>query len=216
MIIGKIDYINLLPFYIFLKKRLSSQEKRALEYYKGVPRTVNRLFMKQKVEAAVISSILSKKYRCSDFGIAANKKVLSVIVCPGAEKEDSASNTSNVLKKVLSLSGEVLIGDAALVRQKRGDCIDLAQKWYEKTGFPFVFARFCYQKNAPLYKKLSQDFLRSHNKIPHYILKKYAKRSNLSYSDIKEYLDLIHYRLGIKEKRSLKKFLLLAKKYQAI
>ena len=212
MIIGKIDYINLLPFYVFLKRELkSSYEKAAINYYKGVPSHINHLFIKRRVEAAVISSIISAKYRCSDFGIVANKKVLSVIICPGKDKKDSDSNTSNQLAKALGLKGEVLIGDKALLRQKKQECKDLATEWYKRYRLPFVFARFCYQKHSHKYEKLSNKFLQKPIKIPHYILQQYIKRSHLSRKEVLNYLQHIHYKLGKKEKKSLKIFLNLNK-----
>ncbi|MRI59094.1 MAG: hypothetical protein C6H99_06285 [Epsilonproteobacteria bacterium] len=211
MIIGKIDYINLLPFYVFLKKRLNSQEKAALNFYKGVPSQINKKFQKGRVEAAVISSIISAKYSCSDFGIVAHKKVASVLVCPGTHKKDEESDTSNILAKVLGLQGEILIGDKAL-RHKHKGCVDLARKWYEKYRLPFVFARFCYRKRPKAYQKLAKEFLEYRGKIPDYILKQYARRSGLSSKEIQAYLKLIGYTISIKEKRSLKKFLKIAKK----
>ena len=206
MIIGKIDYINLLPFYVFLKRRLNSREKAALNFYKGVPSQINKKFKKGRVEAAVISSVFSAKYRCSDFGIVAHKRVASVLVCPGESKADSDSDTSNILAKILGLQGEIVIGDKALI-QKRSECIDLAQKWYERYRLPFVFARFCYRKNPKIYRQLADNFLNTRVKIPTYILKKYARRSGLTPKEIQEYLKLISYKIGPKEKVSLKKFL---------
>ncbi len=213
MIIGKIDYINLLPFYTFLKKKLKdSGSRKALEFYKGTPAGVNKKFIKGRVEAAVISSIFSPKYRCSDFGIVAYKRVLSVLVCPGELKEDKDSNTSNILAKVLGVQGEVQIGDKALLRKDR-KCQDLASLWYQKTGLPFVFARFCYHsRRAKEYEALADNFLNSHTKIPTYLLKRYAKRSGISQKEIRNYLKLIGYKIGKKEKLGLKRFLHLAKK----
>ncbi len=213
MIIGKIDYINLLPFYVYLKKHLKDPgSRKALEFYKGVPSQVNEQFRKRRVEAAVVSSVVSSRYRCSDFGIVAYKKVLSVLICPGTSKEDKDSNTSNVLAKILHQNGQVLIGDKALIRQKRGDCQDMARLWYEKTGLPFVFARFCFHKKAYKYEHLADNFLRTNVKIPSYLLERYAKRSGLSKKEIRKYLELIGYKIGPKEKRALKKFLNMAKK----
>lgn len=211
MIIGKIDYINLLPFYIFLRRHLGSSERAALEYHKGPPRQINRLFAKRRVEAAVISSIHSAKYRCSDFGIVATRRVRSVLVCPGETAEDKESDTSNVLARILGVQGRVLIGDKAL-RLGDAECRDLAALWYERYRLPFVFARFCYTKRAKKYEALADKFLKEKIKIPHYILRRYAARSELSLSQIREYLALIHYRIGPKERRALKKFLRLAKK----
>ncbi|BCD68767.1 MqnA/MqnD/SBP family protein [Nitratiruptor sp. YY09-18] len=208
MIIGKIDFINLLPFYVFLKRELTFQEKSALEFYKGVPSHVNRLYKKRRVEAAVISSIFSRNQKCSRLGIVANKKVLSVLICPGEDMPDSDSNTSNILAHILGVQGRVLIGDKALLHQ--GDCQDLATLWYKRYKLPFVFARFCYRCKDYRYKRLSNKFLHSHIKIPHYILKRYAKRSGLSIKQIRTYLEFIHYTIGKKEELALKKFLSLA------
>ncbi len=214
MIFGKIDYINLLPFYIFLKRELKSSSDRAvLEHKKGVPSKINKDFKKGKIDAAFISSIFSKNRKCTNLGIVAKKEILSVIVCPGKEKEDIESNTSNILAKILDIKGEILIGDKALKRYKEGkDCIDLAYEWYKRYKLPFVFARLCYKKNSKLYKNIEKKFLNSHIKIPSYILKRYAKRSGLTQKEIRYYLSLISYKIDRKASVSLKKFMLLSKK----
>ncbi len=212
MIIGKIDYINLLPFYVFLRRHLHSSERAALEYRKGAPRHINTLLRKGRVEAAVISSIHSAKYRCSDFGIVAHKEVLSVLVCPGEAQEDTESETSNRLARILQVQGRILIGDKALKIKNPHGCKDLAKLWYDKYHLPFVFARFCYRKNAKKYQQLADKFLSTRVKIPYYLVRRYAARSDLSIKELYAYLARIHYRIGHKEKRALKKFLYLAKK----
>lgn len=212
MIIGKIDYINLLPFYIFLRRHLKTNERAALEFHKGPPKKINQLLAKRRVEAAVISSIHSPKYHCSDFGIVANKRVLSVLICPGEHQEDSESDTSNVLAKILQVHGKIVIGDKALRLRNAQNCQDLAALWYKKFQLPFVFARFCYHTKTKKYQQLADKFLKNtHIKIPYYILRQYAQRSNLTQKEMKAYLALIQYRLGYKEKKALKKFLFLAK-----
>ena len=110
MVIGKIDYLNLLPFHIFIKKNgIKVIEK------KGYPAQINRLFENRVVESAFISSIKSKNKNCLDAGIIANKKVLSVLICENKENlQDKESETSNQLAKILNLKGEVIIGDKAL------------------------------------------------------------------------------------------------------
>jgi chorismate dehydratase len=60
VLFGKIDYINLLPFHVFLKKSpLQSSFKKSIEYKKGVPSSLNRALAKRKIDAAVVSSITS-------------------------------------------------------------------------------------------------------------------------------------------------------------
>ncbi|MRJ02386.1 MAG: hypothetical protein GXO19_05395 [Epsilonproteobacteria bacterium] len=212
MIIGKIDYINLLPFYIFLRRNLPSNSARAaLNYHKDVPAQINRAFRQGKIEAAVISSIMSRGYKCSNFGIVAYREVLSVLICPGENREDRESNTSNILARILQMEGEVVIGDKALTRRKKGGCKDLAALWFQRYRLPFVFARFCYRKHPKRYKELSDRFLRTPTKIPFYILKRYGRRTGLTPAEIRSYLQLIGYRVGRKEELSLKKFLKLAR-----
>jgi len=202
MIIGKIDYLNLLPFHIFMKKY-------DVRTKKGYPSQINRLFDKRLVEAGFISSIKSKNKKCFDAGIIANKKVMSVLVCDGKKIDDIESNTSNVLAKLLNLQGEVIIGDKALQRyfKENKNCKDLAEQWHKKYKLPFVFARFCVNKNHKKYEKLINKFLNTKVYIPYSVIKKYAKKLDLSTKEIKEYLNLIYYKMGYKEKKSLKKFL---------
>ncbi|WP_200762800.1 MqnA/MqnD/SBP family protein [Nitrosophilus alvini] len=214
MIFAKIDYINLLPLYLFLKKYIRSSATIAtIEHKKGVPSQINISFKKRKIDAAIISSVESKGYRCTDLGIVANKKVLSVLVCEGENREDIESNTSNVLAKILELEGEVLIGDKALKKYfENCKCKDLAEEWYNRYKLPFVFARLCFHSNEKFFKKMSRDFLKRKVKIPQYILKKYAKRSGLTTKQISFYLKHIDYKIDAKAKKSLKKFIHLSKK----
>ena len=76
---------------------------------------------------------------------------------------------------------------------------------------PFVFAVLCFNANKKALDKLTKNFNKKHIKIPQYILEKYSIRSNVSKKHILEYLEKIHYKLEIKEKRSLKLFLKLTK-----
>ena len=205
--LGHIDYINLLPFHIFLKKYYFYYTTK-----KSYPSKINKMFEKKIVDAAFISSIKSKNKTCLDAGIVAEKKVLSVLVCDGENKDDFESNTSNVLAKILNQNGEILIGDKALQKYYNdNNCKDLATLWYKKYKLPFVFARFCINKNKKEYQKMIKLFLSKKIYIPNYILKQYAKKTNLSVKQIKEYLKLIKYELNYKEKKSLKKFLKLSK-----
>jgi len=195
--LGHIDYLNLLPFYQFLKKK-------HIRTKKGVPSTVNLMFEKRQIDAAFISSVKSKKQKCFNAGIIANKKVKTVLLCPGIG-EDIESATSNTLAKQLNLKGKVIIGDKAF---KEKNCIDLANEWYKKYKLPFVFARFCVNTKYEKYEKLINEFLDSHQKVPYLTLKKYANKLGISYKDAKEYLEkIIYYKMGWKEKKALNIFL---------
>lgn len=217
MIFGKIDYINLLPFHVFLKKSsLPNAFKRSCEHQKSVPSAINRKFRKRAVDAAFISSIESKRtgIKRLNIGIVAQKNVKSVIIKEGAPKSDPASATSNKLARVLGLKGEVFIGDRALklYLESPETYIDLAQTWHEKYHLPFVFARFCVNARHNFYKRLSQQFVQHPIKIPNYILSKYAKERGISEKNIKEYLKLISYTIGKKEQKALFMFLKKAKR----
>ena len=203
---GHIDYLNLLPFHIFMKKYYQNYTTK-----KSYPSKINEMFEKKIVDAAFISSIKSKQKLCLDAGIVANQKVLSVLVCEGTHKKDIESNTSNILAEILNQNGEILIGDKALKRYyTNNNCKDLAELWYQKYKLPFVFARFCINKNKKQYQKMIKLFLSKKIYIPQYILKKYAKKTNLNTKQIQDYLNLISYKLTYKEKKSLKKFLKLS------
>ncbi len=215
MIFGKIEYLNLLPFHVFMKRYLKgSAQRHALHYKRGVPSQINEAFKRHKIDAAFISSIASKRCQCTDIGILARKEVHSVILLPGKTKSDTESATSNVLAKVLNLEGEVLIGDKALKHFLEHDdnAIDLAKCWYEQHNLPFVFARLCYHGSSHQYERLSKKFLASSHKIPYYILERSSQKTGIAKNDILDYLKLIEYKIDRHAQLSLKRFLRLAQK----
>lgn len=220
MLFGKIDYLNLLPFHVFLKRYpLQNAVKKSIEYKKGVPSKLCKDLYYARVDAAVISSVESRrsKYKTLDFGICSKKGVKSVLVRKNSTKKlDPASMSSNMLSKILSLNGEVIIGDNALkayLKDGKDSFYDMGEVWNQKTGLPFVFGRFTYIKNKSSYEKLVKEFLKNKIKIPRYIIENYAASRGVKSSDIKWYLNFISYKMGIKEKKSLKKFLCEAKKF---
>ncbi|EAU01446.1 MULTISPECIES: MqnA/MqnD/SBP family protein [Campylobacter] len=214
MIFGKIDYLNLLPFHIFLKRSaLTSYVKKAIEFKKGVPSKLNRDLRKGRIDAAVISSVESRRgiYKKLDLGIVAKRQVKSVLVRKNSvPKLDSASASSNMLSRVLGLKGEVVIGDRALkayINEGADRFHDMGEIWHAKTNLPFVFARFCYRKNGEIYKRLARNFLRQNVKIPGYILQSYSRSRQIRPQEIKWYLKFISYKLTAKEKKALFVFL---------
>ncbi|MBA1438109.1 MAG: hypothetical protein FAF05_03840 [Epsilonproteobacteria bacterium] len=214
MVFGKIEYLNLLPFHIFIKRFAPSHAKAIMEHKKGVPAKINKAFVSRRVDAAFISSIAAQKYSHLSLGIIAKQEVQSVIVIPSNTQElDSESATSNVLLHVMGLEGKVLIGDKALrYALKNDNYIDMAKLWYERYRLPFVFALLCFHKDKKLYQKIEKNFLKKEIKIPQYMLKKSAKRVGVSPKEAKEYLKLISYNLDAKAQRGLLKFYKEAKK----
>lgn len=215
MIFAKIDFINLLPFHIFIKKNIkSTQQKSIIEYKKSYPSFINNKFKKRKVDSAFISSIASRNEKYLDFGIVAQDEVLSVLLIPGIQESDFQSQTSNALALILDLEGKVIIGDKALKFYHENPNIikiDLAKEWKKKYNLPFVFAVLCFNSNKKALKKITKNFNKQYIKIPQYILEQYSKRSGVSKNNILQYLKKIDYNLGFKEKRSLKLFLNLTK-----
>jgi len=209
MLFGSISYLNLLPFQVFLKRYIKNNaSKMTLHYKKAVPSQINKALAKKSIHAGFISSIKSPRYCCSDLGIIAKKKVYSVLVLEGENQTDPASATSNALAKLLDIKGKVLIGDEALKYYlSKGKGIDLALEWHKRTGLPFVFARLCYNQQHKAITKLAKNFAQSKTKIPQYILKKEAKKRDITAKQLLWYLEHISYNLDWKAKKSLKLFL---------
>ena len=214
MLFGSISYLNLLPFQVFLKRYISNNAaKMSFRYKRAVPSQINKALKQKEVNAAFISSVESRKCKCTDLGIIAHKKVYSVLLLEGDNQTDPASATSNQLAKVLDLRGKVLIGDAALKHYLNGgEGVDLAEEWYDRTGLPFVFARLCYNKHGKSIQKLAKQFAKSKVKIPQYILKREAKKRDITPKQLTWYLEHIYYEMDWKAKRSLRLFLKKSKK----
>lgn len=208
MLFGKIDFLNLLPFHVFMKRYArSSQAHQSLHYHKGVPSALNREFAMHRIDAAFISSITAKNCRHFGVGIVAKREVLSVLSLPNADKADADSATSNLLAQILDVHGEVLIGDKALrYYYGGGEHIDLGKVWHEKTNLPFVFALLCTHHHTDELRRLSRAFVAKKVKIPYYILMEASRKSNLSPAQIIHYLQFISYKVGVKEERGYKKF----------
>lgn len=214
MIFGKIDFINLLPFHVFIKRYArSTRFYQSLHYHKGVPSALNREFAMRRIDAAFISSITAKNCRHFGVGIVAQREVLSVISLPAPDKADADSATSNLLSRILDINGEVLIGDKALrYYYSGGKHTDLGALWHERTGLPFVFALLCTHHHSDELRRLSRAFVSKKVKIPHYILIEASRRSGLSPEQITHYLKFISYKVGVKEERGYNQFVREAKK----
>lgn len=180
----------------------------SMHYYRSIPAKINKKFTSRRVDAAFISSIKAKNHKNVNLGIIAKKDVLSVLVIPHVNNVgDSASETSNVLAKILNIQGEVLIGDNALrYYLQNKPHVDLAKEWNKKYKLPFVFALLCYHKDRKFYKKIEKNFLKNKIKIPRYILNEASFRTKISQKDILNYLTHISYELDLKAKLGLKRF----------
>ncbi len=218
MLFGKIEYLNLLPFHLFVKRySRSARYYMSFRYKKGVPAKVNADYAARRVDAAFISSIKARNERYVDLGIIAKREVRSVLLLPSETYQaDKESATSNVLAKVLGLQGEVIIGDKALRHYLSGaaEPIDLAKVWNDRYSLPFVFALLCYHQHDTEIKRLARAFKNSNKKIPQYQLIKASKRTGIPPEAIREYLTFISYELDNRAKAGLRKFWHLAKEHQ--
>ncbi len=137
---GKIDYLNMLPFDVFIKSYPTPcYFKQFLWLKKTYPSKLNESFLFRRIDAGFISSIAGYPFAlCSySLGIVAYKEVLSVLVVNRENAFDKESASSNALSKALGLKGEVLIGNKALqfyYSNPKKDFIDLAALWYEKNA----------------------------------------------------------------------------------
>jgi len=209
MVFGKIEYLNLLPFHVFMKRfTKSNQQSMSMHFKRGVPAEVNAKFASRRVDAAFISSVNARKHKNVKLGIIAKKEVLSVLVIPqDKNKQDKESATSNVLANLLNIQGEVLIGDKALrYYLQNKPHIDLAQEWQKRFNTPFVFALLCFHDDKKIYKQIERMFLKAPIKIPQYLLIAASKRTDVSPKDILHYLKYISYNLDTKAQKGLKTF----------
>jgi len=214
VVFGKIEYLNLLPFYVFMKRYAkTTRHHMSLHYKKGVPSKINRDFNARRIDAAFISSIEGRRRRYVNLGIIARKEVQSVLLIPGDEaRRDSASATSNVLARLLGLKGEVVIGDNALRRYLAGvEAIDLGGRWHETHGLPFVFGLLCYHRHGKVLRALAREFLRGKQRIPHYLLQQASRQTGIPARAILAYLEHISYELDSKAERGMKLFWRLSK-----
>lgn len=211
---GKIQYLNLLPFDVFLKQYpLPSFIKQAAFLKRSYPSKLNQLFLFKQIDSGFISSIAGRqshyKHKATKSGIISNGAVWSVLNINLESKKDFESDTSNALSKVLNLHGKVLIGDKALqfyFNNKDSSFIDMGEEWKKRENLPFVFGRMCANKYIDLYKNISLNFNKKPIKIPYFMLKKASLESNLESKQIKNYLKRIYYKIGHKELKSLERF----------
>lgn len=216
MVFGKIEYLNLLPFYVFMKRYSKTLRHHAtIDYKKGVPSKINREFKYRRVDAAFISTAVLQRRKCQQslLGIVAKREVLSVLVIPNEYSiKDSASATSNLLADILQIEGKVIIGDKALkyylqeVESGNYNFIDLAEEWQNRYKTPFTFALLAVNKKEREIKKLSKTFLKRKIYIPQYLLENASKTSGISKKDILYYLDYISYEVDKKSRRGIGKF----------
>lgn len=210
MKIGRIEYLNLLPFFVFLKRfPLTTASKQFALHHHSYPAKLNTDYLFRRIDSGFISSFAARKQRLSCAGIVGKGKVQSVLAIIGESGADYQSATSNALLQTLQINGRVLIGDRALVfylTHDKSAFVDLAEAWFAKHRLPFVFGRFCYQTKSALHGKIARGFVQSRVKIPDYILSQAARDTKIEPKHIRAYLRQIFYKIGAKERKSIRVF----------
>lgn len=221
---GKIDYLNLLPFEVFVRSYPKpSQFQLFYNKKKSYPAYLNKEFLFGRIDAGFISSIAAlrakkERFEATNIGIVARKKVKSVICLPKEQGDDYQSATSNALLKVLGLHGRVLIGDRALIEvlqqeKSHGESgrrdivyLDMGEEWVQREQLPFVFGRLCIRKNKEFYTRLMRMFVKNKIKIPYFILKDAERKSGVSAKEILSYLDVLSYNVDKKAQFGVERF----------
>ncbi|MDE5603400.1 MAG: menaquinone biosynthesis protein, partial [Helicobacter sp.] len=95
---GKIDYLNLLPFEVFIRSYPTPSNFRLFyQKKKSYPAKLNREFLFDRIDAGFVSSITAlynkknKRFLASSIGIVARNKVLSVVCLNEKGGEDYLS-----------------------------------------------------------------------------------------------------------------------------
>lgn len=211
---GKIQYLNLLPFDVFLKSYPAPLRFKLSAFANcSYPSRLNQSFFFRRIDAGFISSIAGYRAhllkKTTKSGIIAKGAVWSVLIKPldSLGTKDYQSDTSNILSEILGLKGSVLIGDRALLyHYKGGKHIDMGKVWFDKHRLPFVFGRLCFNRYKDFYQRISTCFNAKRVKIPHYMLTKYAIESNIPKAYILAYLTHIYYAIGSKEILGIMRF----------
>jgi chorismate dehydratase len=222
MNIGRISYLNVLPFYHAL-------EPDWAPFVEGSPAFLANAARAGKIDAAPLPLVetfhLEDDFEpLSDFGIACRGKVGSVLLFSHKPFEElsgsrllftAESATSVALARHLldragnteyrvergdlpeGYDGYLVIGDRALREAAASNypvVTDLSERWHDATQLPFVFARWVVRKSVPAAKrkKLAEALSRSLSAAP---VIPQPNPAGLTAKQAQAYLSRIIYRL---------------------
>jgi len=169
LIIGHIDYTNMIPFDI----QIDGQKER-LKKIKGHPSDINQMLLSGKVDVGIISTAFYLENRdvltrISCFGIVADGAAMSVLLFSNKDlnrlttgkkiklfetphSKTSVAMNRIILSEFLKIGFEIepdrqkaeaylLIGDEALVEREKNEkfVYDIGTLWKKHTGLPAVF-----------------------------------------------------------------------------
>ena len=176
--IGKIPYLNSLPFY-------SGWENLPFETVELFPKQLGEQARNGKIDGGLLSLYdyftVEDEFTCLDLGLAARGPVKSILLfsdCPlwdlGGKTiaiSDQTATSFRLLRLILEVkakqigtrytsdfsqkaAGMLLIGNQALTEKRKKlrtyrYLYDLSEFWYHWTGRPFVFAVWAFRKTLP-------------------------------------------------------------------
>lgn len=233
MRIGRIHYLNVLPFYHLLEAAWGP-------FMEGSPAHLSKLARDGRLDAAPLplaeTFYIEDEFEpLSNFGVACKGPVHSVLLFsrkPFAQLSEarllftSDSVTSVALARFLldragnldyqvergdepkGYDGYLAIGDRALRAAGTAPfkhVTDLSERWFALTSLPFVFARWMVRKSAPVVekKKLAEDLARSLS-VPPVVTE--ADSAGLSPKAAHAYLSNMIYRLDAQCLESIELF----------
>lgn len=82
----------------------------------------------------------------------------------------------------------------------------MAERWVQREGVPFVFAKFCYNRHGEFYTRIARKFVSQKVFIPRYLLEQYAHKTQIPAREILHYLRHISYRIDPKAAQGVKRF----------
>ena len=243
-VIGKIPYLNSVPFYEHF-------EKRQFKILPIAPRRMGELARKNQIDAGLFSLMdyfaQEDSMELMNYCIATRDQVKSVMLFSKDGWKDLNGKTIGItddtatsvrllqviLEKKYQIKANLLrlhsginnydnfeavllIGDDALKHNKFGLegfelVFDLAKEWYDWKKLPFVFAVWAYKNSISLEKKneleeILKNSLQQGETNLENIGSLHAQHIHLTPKEAKEYLEGFNYRLGEREKESMKIF----------
>jgi chorismate dehydratase len=227
-VVGKIPYLNSVPFYRHF-------EKRGFKILPIVPRRMGILEKKGEIIAGLFSLMdyfrreaelelfskggwldLEKKTIGVTDDTATSVRLLQVLL----EKKYGVTSTFERMhagvNDVARFDAVLLIGDEALLRNKHGLpgfelVFDLAREWYDWKKMPFVFAVWAVRRSLPAAMKeelasiIEQSLTAAQGEFGE-IGESHGRRIGLTKREVEEYLEGFNYRLGDRALEAMREF----------
>jgi|GEM_PF-5239969 len=148
--IGKISYLNLVPFFKELKKISSGKE---LEFISGVPKTLNDMLRDGSLDLSPASNVCLRDPSLNLFapvGVKASGPVKSVYLSIPKSAKLTVTEFYDALEHKQQLhSAPSRVWVSLKKRNQFHAVIDLAEAWKKLSSWDFIFAVWIARKNGP-------------------------------------------------------------------